>query len=413
MTRRADTTDEARFRAEARAWLEAHGLAWRAEAEAIGFGQKHTPEAERVWFEHCRAWQRTLYDGGWAALTLPTEVGGRGLSVPYRILFEEEAARHQVTAGFVGASLALIVPALLTFGSSEQQARFLAPALRGDEAWCQLFSEPEAGSDLAGLRCSAVVDGDELLVNGQKLWTSSAQFCEWGFLLARTNPEAPKHAGISFLLLDMRSPGVDVRPLPTITGSRHFNEVFFTDVRVPLSQIVGGIDQGWGVTRLVLASESVSIGTSGPNRDSAEDLVRLARERGRLKEPPVRDAVAAAHIEEQILGWLGERIRTAVLDGHAPDVDGSVLKILWAESRARRSDVALEILGADALLDGTDAYRAGFWQNQMLDRYQGLIGGGTVEVHRNGIGERVLGLPRETREDREVPFRDLTKKPSE
>lgn len=407
MSRREDTPAERAFRLEARAWLEEHSPAWREKADSLGTGQVHTEEAEHAWFEHCREWQRTLYDGGWAALTLPSEVGGRGLSPGYRILFQEEASSFGVTSGFIGASLGMIVPALLAFGNADQKERYLHRALRGDDAWCQLFSEPDAGSDLAALRCAATVDGDDLVVNGQKLWTSSAQFCEWGFLLARTNPDVPKHAGITFILVDMRSPGIEVRPLVTITGGRHFNEVFFSDVRVPIDQVVGEIDDGWPVARVVLISESMTIGTMGDHGDGAHELVALARAHGRWDDPRIRNGIGAAYAEGRILGWLGERIRNAVLDGRAPDVDGSVVKILSSEGRARRSDLAIEILEEGGLLEGADAYDQGFWQNHMLSRFTSLIGGGTVEVHRNGIGERVLGLPREARPDRKMAFRDL------
>ncbi len=401
--RREDTPEEAAFRAEARAWLEAN-------APAEGFaraGHAHTPEAEAAWFERCRAWQRTLFDGGWAAITLPENVGGRGGTPAQQLIFDEEQAAFDVTTGFLHSSLALIVPALLTYGSDEQKERFLRPTLRGDVTWCQLFSEPEAGSDLAALRCRAERDGDELVVNGQKLWTTSAQFCEWGFLLVRSDPEVPKHQGISFVLVDMKSPGIEVRPLPTITGGRHFNEVFFSDVRVPLENVVGGLGGGWAVARLVLAHESVSIGTSAARNDATLDLVRVAKARGSFEDPVVRQGLAASYIEERVLGWLGDRIRNAVLDGEHPDVDGSVVKVLWAESRARKGELAMQVLGPDAMLDGDDTEARGFWQNLLLDRYMGTIGGGTVEVHRNGIGERVLGLPREPRPDREVPFREL------
>ena len=407
MNRRGDTKEESDFRAEARAWLEKHAPDWRREAEALGFGKRHTEEAERAWFEHGRLWQRMLYEGGWAALTLPTEIGGRALSPGYKIVFEEEAGRYGANSGFIGASLSMFMPALLAYGTREQKERHVHRTLCGDDAWCQLFSEPGAGSDLAALRFAAVQEGDELVLNGQKVWTSSAQHCEWGFLLARTNLDKPKHEGITFLLVDMRSPGVEARPLVTIAGGRHFNEVFFTDVRVPMGNVVGEIDAGWTVARLVLMNESFTIGTGGPRDDGAEALLTLAREQGRLDDPSVREQLASSYAEERILGWLGERIRNAVLDGRRPDVDGSVVKILSSESRSRRSEIAASILDQNAVLAGEDAPAGGRWQNLLLERFTSLIGGGTVDVHRNGIGERVLGLPREARPDRHLPFREL------
>ncbi len=403
--RRSDTPEEAAFRADARAWLEANAPA-AGQGWASGI-KEHTPEAEHAFFERSRSWQRTLFEGGFGAITLPEAYGGRGGTAVQSLIFAEEAAHFDAMTSFLEAAIDLIAPALLSFGTEEQKERFLRPMLRGDEAWCQLFSEPEAGSDLAALRCRAEPDGDELVINGQKLWTTSAQFADWGFLLVRSDPDRPKHAGISFVLVDMKTPGVEVRPLPTITGGRHFNEVFFTDVRVPMAQLVNGLHGGWPVARQVLMNESVSIGTSGQRSDGAEELVRVALRRGRFDDPRIRDGVASAYVEERVLGWLGDRIRDAVLDGQRPDVDGSVVKVLWAESRARKSDVAQAVIGPDALLDGADTEADGYWQNHLMDRYMGTIGGGTVEVHRNGIGERVLGLPREDRPDRDVPFRDL------
>lgn len=413
MNRRRDTAEESAFRNEARAWLEEHAPTWCRKAEALGRGKRHSEEDEHAWFEHGRLWQRTLYEGGWAALTLPTEIGGRGLSPGYKIVFEEEAGRFGVSSGFIGASLSMFIPALLACASDEQKERHLHRALRGDDTWCQLFSEPGAGSDLAALRCAAVRDGDELVLNGQKVWTSSAQHCEWGFLLCRTNLDKPKHEGITFLLVDMRTPGIDVRPLVTVGGTRHFNEVFFTDVRVPVANVVGEIDGGWSVARLVLMNESFTIGTGGPRDDGAEALLALARQQGRVEDPSIRTKLAEAYAEERILGWLGDRIRDAVLDGRRPDVDGSVMKILASESRSRRSEIAMSILDQDAVLAGGDAPADGRWQSLLLERFTSLIGGGTVDVHRNGIGERVLGLPREARPDRHVPFRQLGRREEE
>jgi acyl-CoA dehydrogenase len=404
--RRPDTPEEASFRAEARAWLEAHAEPRRGEGSSPRGPRDHGPEAEAAFFERCRAWQRTLFDGGFAGITWPRRHGGREGTPAQALIFAEELEAFDATSGFLASTIELVGPALLRHGSEAQRERHLRPLLRGDEVWCQLFSEPEAGSDLAALRTRAERRGDELVVNGQKLWTTCANFCDFGILLARTNPDVPKHRGISFLLVDMRTPGILVRPLVTITGSRHFNEVFFTDVRVPLQNVVGGIDGGWAVARTTLASESVMIGTSAQGPD-ARSLVRSARELGRWGDPLVRQRVAAAYVEERLLGFLADRVRAAVLAGRAPDVDGSLLKVFWAESRARKHETGLWLLGPEALLAGEDAPQRGSWQTAVLDRGMGTIGGGTVEVHRNGMAERVLGLPREPRSDLELPFREL------
>jgi alkylation response protein AidB-like acyl-CoA dehydrogenase len=404
--RHQDTPEEAAFRAEARAWLEAHARRRDGRSDWSRGPRDHGPEGEAAFFERCRAWQRTLFDGGWAGITWPARYGGRGGTPAQGAIFAEELAGFDATSGFLASTIELVGPTLLRHGSEALRERHLRPLLRGDEIWCQLFSEPEAGSDLAALRTRAERRGDVFVVNGQKLWTTSAQHCDFGILLARTNPELPKHRGITFLLVDMRTPGIEVRPLVTITGSRHFNEVFLTDVPVPTQNVVGSIDEGWLVARTTLASESVMIGTSAQGPD-ARSLARRAREAGRWPDPLVRQRVAGVYVEERLLGFLADRVRVAVLDGRAPDVDGSLLKVFWAESRARKHHAGLWLEGPEGLLTGADAPEQGFWSTAVLDRGMGTIGGGTVEVHRNGIAERVLGLPRDPQADRNVPFKDL------
>jgi acyl-CoA dehydrogenase len=404
--RRRDTPEEAAFRAEARAWLEAHARRRTGDGDWSRGPRDHDPAAEAAFFERCRAWQRALFDGGWAGITWPRRFGGRGGTPAQGVIFAEELAAFDATSGFLASTIDLVGATLLRHGSDAQRERWLRPLLRGDEVWCQLFSEPEAGSDLAALRTRAERRGDEFVVNGQKLWTTSAQHCDFGILLARTNPDVPKHRGITFLLVDMRTPGIEVRPLVTITGSRHFNEVFLTDVRVPVANVVGEVDAGWAVARTTLASESVMIGTSAQGPD-ARSLLRRAREAGRWGDPLVRQRVAAAWVEERLLAAMADRVRAAVLAGRPPDVDGSVLKVFWAESRARKHATGLWLQGPEGLLAGGDAPDGGLWSTAVLDRGMGTIGGGTVEVHRNGMAERVLGLPRDPRGDRDLPFRDL------
>jgi acyl-CoA dehydrogenase len=353
------------------------------------------------------AWQRTKFDGGFAALTWPEEFGGRGGSAAQAIIYAEEEAAFNVASGYINAGVMLIGPALLRYGTRAQQERYLKPMLRGEEIWCQLFSEPEAGSDLAGVRTRGQVVGDELVLNGQKVWTTSAQYADYGFILARTNPDRPKHDGITFAMLDMRQSGVDVRPLVTMTGDRHFNEVFLNDVRTPLANVVNGIDRGWAVATFVLMSEGASIGTTNLGKTRVIGLVRMATDSGRIVEPEVRRRLGEAFVEERVLELLQERLKGAILDGRRPDVDGSILKILWSEGGHRKAQTANWLQGADALLAGPDAPARGLWQDQLLSRSAGTVGGGTSEVHRNGLGERALGLPKEPRLDRHQPFRDL------
>jgi acyl-CoA dehydrogenase len=403
-----DSPQEAAFRAEVRAWLEAHAEPRRATGNWSDGAPDHSVESERAHLERCRAWQRTKFDGGFAAIPWPRKYGGRGGSAVEEMIYREEEARFDVTNGFLVAPIALVGPALLAHGSEAQRERFLRPLLRGDELWCQLFSEPDAGSDLARLGTRAELRGDELIVNGQKLWTSGAQYADWGFLLVRTDPDALKHDGISFVLIDMHQPGIEVRPLVTMSRDRHFNEVFFNDARVPLENVVLGLNRGWTVARTTLANESVMIGSGGALRgDGVGDIVRLARERGTLSDPSLRQELAEAWIDERVSEGFRLRMVEALRAGRRPDLDGSVMKVFWSDSRDFRMNIGLRALGPDALLDLGDAPEHGAWQQRMLSFPVGSIGGGTLEVHRNGIGERALGLPREERADRAMSFREL------
>ena len=403
--RREDTPEEAAFRAEVRAWLETNAKPLDGDDWSRG-PREHTPEADAEYFERSRQWQRTLFDGGWAAITWPVEHGGRGGTPAQALIFAEEASRFDVANGYIDAAVSLIGPALIRFGTDAQRERYLRPMLRGDELWCQLFSEPEAGSDLAAVRTRAERDGDEFVINGQKVWTTSAQHADFGFILTRTDPDAPKHGGISFLLVDMRQSGIEVRPLVTMKPDRHFNEVFFENARTPASNVVGEVNRGWDVAKFVLMHEGQGIGAGGTQAGVA-DLVRIAAASGRLADPVARERIGAAYVEERVLGLLQDRLREAILDGKRPDVDGSVLKILAGESRHRLAETAVWLQGSEGLLADGDAPETGHWQTQLLSRSLTTVGGGTSEVHRNGLGERVLGLPREPRSDRERPFREL------
>ena len=294
----------------------------------------------------------------------------------------------------------MVGPVLLRHGTDAQRERFLRPLLRADEVWCQLFSEPAAGSDLANLATRAVREGDEYVVNGQKVWTSNAHLCDFAILLARTNIDAPKHRGITFFVVDLHTPGIEVRPLRQITGAAHFNEVFLTDVRIPAENVVGEVDAGWGPARAVLAAEASVIGGGNAAASGAGDLIELARKVGRNGEPILRQRLADAYAREQILRYLKERLQASVRAGGRPAIDGAVMKVLWAEARRDRAGLGVALLGADGALL-TD------WPLQLLGYFSGTIGGGTSEVHRNMIGERVLGLPAEPRVDADLPYREL------
>ena len=405
--KREDTPEEAAFRQEVRTWLDANAELRKGEGDWSNGPVDHSVEAEAEYFEKSRAWQAKLAEGGWAALTWAPEHGGRNATPAQAMIFAEEAARYDCTNGYISAPISLVGPSLIHFGTKEQQERYLKPMLSGEEIWCQLFSEPEAGSDLAGLRCRAVLDGDEFVVNGQKLWTTSAQYADYGFLLARTNVDVPKHDGISFLLIDMRQPGIEVRPLVTMKQDRHFNEVFFSDARVPKENVVNGVDRGWDVAKFVLMNEGAMIGTGGGRTPSTAVLAQQAKESGRFDDAGVRQRLGEAFVRERVLELLQDRLKDAILDGRRPDVDGSVLKILTAEWGHAKAEMALSLQGAHALLDGPDAIGRGTWQTSLLGKSAISVGGGTSEVHRNGLGERTLRLPREPRLDRDQPFKEL------
>jgi len=401
-----DTPEEAAFRAEARDWLDANARP-RAGDWAFSSPTVVSPDADREYLERCRDWQQTLFDGGWAGITWPERFGGRGGTPMQNVIFRQEQGKYAVTAGFIGAICDLAGPALLTHGTDEQRDRWAKPMLRGDEVWCQLFSEPAAGSDLAALRTRAVRDGDEWVVNGQKVWTSGAHHADHAILLARTDLDAPKHRGITFFAADMHDPGIEIRPLRQINGSAHFNEVFLNDVRVPDADVVGEVNGGWGVVRTTLASEASTIGGGRAGLGDVADLVALARETGRADDPVVRQRLADLHVRAEVLRFLQYRVLTAISRGTRPGPEGSVLKLVFGDLGVRMADVGVALGGPAGAMLGRDAPSDAYWQHLFLRQFSFRIGGGTEQVHRNMIGEGALGLPREPPVDKGVPFREL------
>jgi alkylation response protein AidB-like acyl-CoA dehydrogenase len=394
-----DSPEEAAFRAEARSWLEQH-----AQLREPGAPERHDDLGDHV--ARCVEWQHVLYDEGWAGITWPKEFGGRGGTAIQSAIFGEEQARFDVATGTFAVGIGMVGPTLMAHGTPEQQQRYLPPMLRGDEIWCQLFSEPGAGSDLASLGTRAVLDGDHWVVNGQKVWTSLGQFAHFGILLARTDPDVPKHQGITYFLVDMRSPGIDIRPLTQITGVAHFNEVFLSDVRIPVENVVGGVGGGWAVANTTLTSERAFIGSGGSGWNVA-DLIEVARTLGRTDDPVVRQELMQAHCRAQALTYLGYRLRTAMSQRRLPGPEMFIMKLAFANHWAATMDTAMAVLGADAMLAGDDAPEHGAWLQWFLSQYAIRLGGGTDEVQHNIIGERGLGLPREPSTDRDVPWKDL------
>jgi alkylation response protein AidB-like acyl-CoA dehydrogenase len=397
-----DSPEEAAFRAEARAWLEAH-------ATPRDLSTRHRPattdDEQDAHAKACQEWQRVLYDGGWAGLTWPKQFGGRGGKPWQAAIFAEEQAKFDVSTGVFSVAHGMVAPTLMVHGNDRQRAH-LDAMLRGDEIWAQLFSEPEAGSDLANLGTRAVLDGDQWIVNGQKVWTSGAQHSQYAILLARTDPDAPKHAGITYFIVDMRTPGIEVRPLRQITGVAHFNEVFLTDVRVPVENVVGEVNAGWKIAHTTLSNERALIGGSGGNAYTIPELIAMARRYGRTDDPVVRQGLAQAHIRAEVLKYMGYGLRTSISRGEMPGPGASVMKLFIARHWAATTGLAVHIEGAAGMLWGDSASDEGLWQQVFCQQYAIRIGGGTDEIQGNVIGERALGLPREPALDRDLPWRE-------
>ena len=359
-------------------------------------------QAERERLEHW--WQRRLYEGGWAGPHWPRSAGGLELSLVRQRIYQEEMARHRAPAplGFLG--LSLVAPTLIQHGRPDQKERYLDNILSGEEICCIGFSEPNAGSDLASLRTRAVEDGDEYLVTGQKIWTSNAHLAQWCFLLARTDPQAPKHKGISVLLVDMALPGITVRPLRQITGESHFNEVFFDEVRVPKAQLLGPPNRGWYITVDLLAYERQFVGDTTSLRQTLTGLVRLAKVTPRrggsggtaYDDPRLRARLADLAIEIEQIAQLGEIAFTAQLTGRPPGQEASMVKIIKTEASQRLAALAADLLGPYGPLwrGSPRAVDGGRWAYDYLWSRAGTIYSGTSEILRTTIAERGLGLPR-------------------
>jgi alkylation response protein AidB-like acyl-CoA dehydrogenase len=380
-----DTPEEASFRSELRSWLEANV----PEPE---LNPSRTRQSETA----SKEWSQKLFEAGYAGLTWPKEFGGQGAPYTHQAIFLEEIARAEAPEHIGVIGLGMAGPTIIAHGTEKQKERHLSKILSGEEVWCQGFSEPGSGSDLASLRTRAVLDGDEFVVNGQKVWSSFAHIADYCILVARTDPDAPKHAGITYFLVDMRSPGVDVRPLRQITGDPEFNEIFFTDVRIPRENVVDEVNNGWRVAMTTLLHERGTLGFALTARleVATRKLVALAKEVGAADDPVIRDAIARQWIDLQALKFTNYRALTTLVKTGVPGPEGSVAKLHWSESNQRLTKLALQILGGRAQLDDGDGHGNGYWQYQQLRSRGNTIEAGTSEILRNIIAERVLGLPR-------------------
>ncbi|MEX2424530.1 MAG: acyl-CoA dehydrogenase family protein [Acidimicrobiia bacterium] len=389
-------------RREAREWLD--------EVLAEDWGGTGTIPTSELgdWIQQ---WRKQLADGGWIGLEWPTEYGGRGLSEIEAIAVMEEFAKagvpiHGPNDAF---SVGMLGNTLLALGSEEQKQLLIPRIISGEDVWCQGYSEPEAGSDLAGVKTRAILDGDEWVINGQKVWTSAGHLANWIFVLARTDPEAAKHRGISFLLVPMDQPGVEVRPIQMLSGDSEFNEVFFTDARTARANIIGEVNDGWRVAMALLGFErgKDAAVASLAFRHELDRLVALAKENGAIDDPLIRERLVRAHERVEIMRFMGYSQLTKFAQGHKPGPDAALTKVWWSEHHTALTDLAMDILGPDGLIaEGrrpssafrTDDWGApnstASWQTVFLNARAGTIYAGTSQIQRNIIGEMMLGLPK-------------------
>ena len=392
------TPEQQAFRAEVRDWLGKHVP---ADLKGRGFAASRADRAE---VDRLREWQRTLHKAGYVGIDWPAEYGGRGASIMEQIILYEEMSRAASPQPVNRGGLSMLGPTLMKHGTSAQRAAHLSKILTGEEIWCQGFSEPNAGSDLANLQTRAVLDGDAYVLNGQKVWTSMAHVADWGFFLVRTDPAAPKHKGITFILIDMKTPGISIRPLRQITGEAEFNEVFLENVRVPATNVVGNVNEGWGVALTTLAYERdvLTMIRHISLRTALGRLVALAKrtmKNGRpvSQDPVMRQKIASLAVAERCLQLNGYRSLTQILRGKAPGPEGSTSKLFWSQVDQDLADVATEVIGPYSQIASPSplAPDDGQWEFYALLARGSGIRAGTSEILRNILGERVLGLPKD------------------
>ena len=394
-----DTPDEARFREEASSWLAENAP---------------TDDAFRALspLEQAKVWQKQKYDAGWACIGWAPEFGGRGASAIEEVIWRQEESQYDLPANFFLIGQGMIGPTLMAWASDEDKARFLPPLASGEEVWCQLFSEPAGGSDLAALRTRAERDGDDWVINGQKIWTSGAHYSDYGVIVVRTDPTAPKHKGLSYFYVDMKAPGVEIKPIKQLTGDSDFNEVYFTDVRVSDSQRLGEVGQGWQVSLTTLMNERAAIGGSFGQMDvslamSVAEEVEIDG-RPALEDAAVRARIANWYVQEAGLKYTGYRSLTALSRGALPGPENSIGKLVGAPKMQAMSSYLMDLLGASgAIADESLAAKAGTIQRAYMGAPGLRVAGGTDEIMANIIAELVLGLPQEPRLDKGIPFNEV------
>jgi len=399
-----DTPEEAAFRKQVAAWLKANA------PKDAGQGMFRAELNEKESLKIAKAWQAKKAAAGYAKITWPKEIGGMGGTAIQNVIYSQEEAKLSLPGGFFDIGLGMCIPTLMAHGKPEHIARYVKPALYGEEIWCQLFSEPAAGSDLAGIRTRAERDGDDWIINGQKIWTSGAHYCDFGILVTRSDPTVPKHKGLTFFFLDMKSPGVEAKPIKQLSGGANFNEVFFTNVRIPDSQRLGAVGDGWKVSLTTLMNERLAIGGGGGALGTNE-LIELAKSitfpdgQPAIKNSAVRERLADWYVQGQGLKYTRFRSLTALSKGQTPGPENSIGKAVSAQRGQEYTAFAMEMMDMGGIIYDPDIapMHAGF-QNGWLFAPGMRIAGGTDEILKNIIAERVLGLPGEIRVDKDIPY---------
>ncbi|MBI3838006.1 MAG: acyl-CoA dehydrogenase [Planctomycetia bacterium] len=385
------TKSELEFRDELRAWLKANLP--KKSSQAV-----KTAESAAAYHQYLKDWQRKLYEGGYAGVAWPKEYGGRGATFIEQAIFQEELALADAPERMGTIGQGLVGPTIITVGTDEQKKRYLRGILSGDEVWCQGFSEPNAGSDLASLETKGIRDGDDFVVNGQKIWTSYAHIADLCLLVVRTDTNAPKHKGLTCLLVDMKSPGITVRPLKMMSGDSGFNEMFFSNVRVPANRVLGQVNDGWNVAITALSNERANLGSGlyvvfKRNLEAVLDHARKLRRHGKpvVEDPVLRQKLAQCYVDLEVFRLNTTRALSNLTKTGIPGPEGSIQKLYWSELNQRNAEIAMEVLGSHALLSNFDSGR---WVYNYLRSRGNTIEAGTSEVQRNIIAQRVLGLPR-------------------
>lgn len=390
-----DTPEEANFRKEVKNWLQNNVP---SDAELAGLDE----------IQQCKLWQRRKFEAGWACLRWPKEYGGRGASAIEQVIWQQEESKHVVPIGIFDIGVGMAAPTLMHWGTEQQKLRYLPPLASGEHIWCQLFSEPIAGSDLAGIRSRATRNDDVWILNGQKIWTSGAHYSDFGIVVVRTDPTVPKHEGLTYFLIDMKSSGVEVRPIKQISGTSNFNEVFFEDVKIPDSHRLGAVGQGWQVSITTLMNERVALGTGGGGV-AFKDVFKLAsqltiEDRSAIDDAQVRSALANWYCQESGLRYTGYRTLTAISRGETPGPEHSISKLVGASKIQDMASFALDLLEMAGALAKTEQAR---YFDTFLSSPGYRVAGGTDEIMLNILAERVLGLPQDVRVDKGIPFNDV------